>query len=165
MILTSFYNSIASLSVKQGGSLLTSMQYLLNCCICFIRASSSFIIHSFIWQPLCPMLGRRPLHASSKLACLALSSARSCPSCICPGRLFTDRLVSVYVFSRRIISGDTRGPSVVFAQDHFIFLTSLIIFMAFVSDSDVDLSVLVCDVDACLVSVQVSAPYFIYFHF
>ena len=42
-----------------------------------------------IRQPLCPVVGRRPQHAVSKLSCLVLSSAISCRSSICPGRLST----------------------------------------------------------------------------
>ena len=42
---------------------------------------------------------RMPQHAVSKLACRAMSSARSCRSSICPGRLSTAWLVSLVVFS------------------------------------------------------------------
>ena len=83
-------------------------------------------------------------------------------------------------------AGDTRGPSVVFeavdmpcpAQDHFIFLTVLIISMTFVLSLtqmlvflslyvmlSILLSIFVCAAAslfcACLVSVHVSAPYVI----
>ena len=81
-------------------------------------------------------------------------------------------------------SGDTRGPSVVFeavdmpCQDHLIFLTVYIISMTFVLSLthmlvllslhvmlSILLSILVCAAAslfcACLVSVQVSAPYVI----
>ena len=44
------------------------------------------IVIIIIGQPLCPVVGRRPQHAFSKLACLVHSSARSCRSSICPGR-------------------------------------------------------------------------------
>ena len=44
------------------------------------------------------------MHAASRLACLARSSARSCPSNICPGRLSTAWLFSLVVFSCRIVS-------------------------------------------------------------
>ena len=42
-----------------------------------------------IRQPLGPVVGRIPQHAVSKLPCLVLSSAISCRSNICPGRLST----------------------------------------------------------------------------
>ena len=48
-----------------------------------------------IRQPLCPVVGRRPQHVVSKLPCLVLFSAISCPSSICPGRLSTAWLVSL----------------------------------------------------------------------
>ena len=41
----------------------------------------------------------RPQHAVCKLACPVLSSAKSCHSRICPGRLSTAWLVSLVVFS------------------------------------------------------------------
>ena len=41
------------------------------------------------------MVGPRPQHAVSKLPCLVLSSARSCRSGICPGRLTAAWLVSL----------------------------------------------------------------------
>ena len=47
------------------------------------------IIIIIIRQPLCPVVGRRPQHAVSKLPCLVQSSAISCRSSICPGRLST----------------------------------------------------------------------------
>ena len=50
------------------------------------------------------MVGRRPQHSISKLSCLALSSTRSCPSSICPGCLCTAWLVSIVVFSCRMVS-------------------------------------------------------------
>ena len=41
------------------------------------------VFHHFIIirQPLCPVVGRRPQHAVSKLPCLVLSSAISCHDC------------------------------------------------------------------------------------
>ncbi len=39
-----------------------------------------------VWLPLCTVVGRRPQHATSKLACLVLSFAISCPSTICTVR-------------------------------------------------------------------------------
>ena len=61
-----------------------------------------FII--IIRQPLCPVVGRRPQHAVSKLPCLVLSSAISCRSSICPGRLSIAWLVSLVVFSCHMVS-------------------------------------------------------------
>ena len=59
-----------------------------------------YIIIIIIRQPLCPVVGRRPQHAvSNKLPCLVLSSAISCRSSICLGRLSTAWLVSLVVFS------------------------------------------------------------------
>ena len=57
-----------------------------------------------IRQPLCPVVGRRPQHAVSKLPCLVLSAAISCRSCICLGRLSTAWLVSLIVFSCHMVS-------------------------------------------------------------
>ena len=132
------------------------------------------------------MVGRRPQHAVSKIPCLVLSSAISCRSSICPGRLSTAWLVSLVVFSFLLWSpsGDTRGPSVVFeavdmpCPGPFHFLTVYIISMTFVLSLthmlvllslyvtlNILLSILVCAAAslfcACLVSVQVSAPYVI----
>ena len=81
------------------------MTHYTSCNLTSILQSEFIII---IRQPLCPVVGRRPQHAVSKLACLMLSSARSCRSSICPGRLSTAFLV---IWSP---SSDTRGPSVVF---------------------------------------------------
>ena len=61
-----------------------------------------FII--IIRQPFCPVVGRRPQHAVSKLPCLVLSSAISCRSSICLGRLSTAWLVSLVVFSCHMVS-------------------------------------------------------------
>ena len=60
--------------------------------------------HFIIRQPLCPVVGRRPQHAVSKLPCLVLSSAISCRSSICPGRLSIAWLVSLVVFSCHMVS-------------------------------------------------------------
>ena len=46
----------------------------------------------------------RPQHAVSKLPCLGLSSAISCCSSICPGRLSTAWLVSLVAFSCHMVS-------------------------------------------------------------
>ena len=68
------------------------------------RTGMKVIIIIIIRQPLCPVVGRRPQHAISKLACLVLSSAISCRSSICPGRLSTAWLVSLVVFSCHMVS-------------------------------------------------------------
>ena len=63
-----------------------------------------YIIIIIIRQPLCPVVGRWPQHAVSKLPCLVLSSAISCRSSICPGRLSIAWLVSLVVFSCHMVS-------------------------------------------------------------
>ena len=86
------------------------------------------------------MVGRRPRHAVSKLPCLVLSSAMSCRSSICPGRLSTAWLVSLVVFychyGLQVVTREVHRSSlrrlICPAQDHFIFLTVLIISMTFV---------------------------------
>ena len=116
---------------------------------------------------------------------IVLSSAISCRSSICPGRLSTAWLVSLVVFSYHCLQVVTREVHrsslrrlICPAQDHFIFLTVLIISMTFVLSLtqmlvflslyvmlSILLSILVCAAAslfcACLVSVQVSAPYVI----
>ena len=74
-------------------------------------------------RPYCPLVGKMP-------HCLALSSARSCPSRICPGRLSATWVVSLVVCSCRdlqVVTGDVHISSLRWficpAQDHFIFLT------------------------------------------
>ena len=62
------------------------------------------IIIIIIRQPLCPVIGRRPQHAVSKLPCLVLSSAISCRSSICQGRLSAAWLVSLFAFSCNMVS-------------------------------------------------------------
>ena len=128
-----------------------------------------------------------PQHAVSKLAYLVLSSARSCRSSVCPGRLSTlgwSRLPSfLVIWSPRC---DMQGPSVVFeAVDmlfrrpfHFYHRVHYIYDFCPLPDPHVGPSIFVCDVEhtsfhfglcgrnlslfcACLVSVQVSAPYVI----
>ena len=64
----------------------------------------SYITVVIIRQPLCPVVGRRPQHDVSKLPCLVLSSAISCRSSICIGRLSTAWLVSLIVFSCHMVS-------------------------------------------------------------
>ena len=149
------------------------------------RKSRRIVIIIIIGQPLCHVVGRRPQHAVSKLACLVQSSARSCRSSICPGRLSTAWLVSVVVFSchnifyglqvvTRVVHRSTLRRLICPAQDHFIFLILLIISMTFVFSLthmlvflslyvmlSILLSISVCAAAslfcACLVSVQVSA--------
>ena len=70
-----------------------------NCILCI-----NIIIIIIIRQPLCPVVGRRPQHAVSKLPCLVLSAAISCRSSICLGRLSTAWLVSLVVFSCHMVS-------------------------------------------------------------
>ena len=102
------------------------------------------------------MVGRRPQHAVSKLPCLVLSSAISCRSSICPGRLsiaWWSPLSSFLVIWSP--SGDTRSPSVVFeAVDmpcpgpfHFSYSVDYIYDFCPLPDPDVGLSVFVCDVE------------------
>ena len=68
------------------------------------RKLGIIIIIIIIRQPLCPVVGRRPQHAVSKRPCLMLSSAISCRSSICPGRLSIAWLVSLVVFSCHMVS-------------------------------------------------------------
>ena len=115
-----------------------------------------------IRQPLYPVVGRRPQHAVFKLPC----------------RLSAAWLVSHVVFSCHMVHRLSLRRLICTAQDHFIFLTVYIIFMTFVLSLtqmlvllslyvmlSILLSMLVCAVAslfcACLVSVQVSAPYVI----
>ena len=116
-----------------------------------------------------------------------LSSAISYRSRNCPGRLSTAWLVSLVVFTCHMVSKWRHARSIdrsslrqliCPAQDHFIVLTVLIISMTFVLSLtqmlvflslyvmlSILLSILVCAAAslfcACLVSVQVSAPYVI----
>ena len=145
---------------------------------CCIRNAIIIIIR----QPLCPVVGRSPQHAVSKLPCLVLSSAISCRSSIFPGRLSTAWLVSLDVFSchLQVVTRDVHRSSlrrlICPAQDHFIFLTVLIMSMTFVLTQmlvflslyvmlSILLSILLCSATslfcACFVSVQFSAPYVI----
>ena len=64
-------------------------------CDNFSGSASSFIIG----QPYCPVVGREPHHAISKLSSPMLSPAISCPSSIYPCRLTTAWPVSLVVFS------------------------------------------------------------------
>ena len=131
-----------------------------------------------IGQPYCPVVGRMPQHAVSKLACLVQSSARSCRSSICSGRLSTAWLGSLVVFSCHMVHRSSLRWLICPAQDHLIFLTLLIISMSFVLSVTQTLvflflyvmlsilsTILVCAAGSlfcvCLVSVYVSAPYVI----
>ena len=118
--------------------------------------SVHIIIIIIIRQPLCPVVGRRPQHAVSKLPCLVLSSAISCRSSICLGRLSTAWLVSLVVFSchnygLEVVTREVHRSSlrrlICPAQDHFIFLTVLIISMTFVLSLTQMLVFLLCDVE------------------
>ena len=79
-----------------------------------IEADLLFVTREPIFHNV--LVVRTAQHAVSKLPCLALSSPRSCPSSIYPGHLSTAWLVSLVLFTCHIwsLSGDTRGPSVVF---------------------------------------------------
>ena len=89
------------------------------------------IIITIIGRRLCPVVGRRPHHAVSKLACLVQSSTRSCRSSICPGRLSTAWLVFFVVFSLsyglHVVTREVHWSSLWRlmspAQVHIIFLT------------------------------------------
>ena len=146
-----------------------------------------YIIIIIIRQPLCPVVGRRHQHAVSKLACLVLSSAISCRSSIILSRSSLHRLTGLpcCIFlshGLQVVTREVHRLSlrrlICPAQDHFIFLTVLIISMTFVLSLtqilvflslyvmlSILLSILVCAAArllcACLVSVDVSAPYVI----
>ena len=115
------------------------------------------IIIIIIRQPLCPVVGRRSQLAVSKLPCLVLSSAISCRSSICLGRPSAAWLVSHVVFScgHQVVTREVLRSSwrrfICPAQDHFIFLSVLIISMTFVLSLThifyVGLSIFVCDVE------------------
>ena len=100
-----------------------------------------------IGQPRCPVVGRMSKHAACKLACHALSSARSCPSSICPGRLSTGWLVSL-VLSCRMVTRDVHrsvdvpcsGPT------HSSHIAAYIYAFCPLPDPEVGLSVCECDV-------------------
>ena len=76
------------------------------------RLKDDRLIIIIIRQPLCPVVGRRPQHVVSKLSCLVLSSAISCRSSICPGRLSTAWLVSLVVLSCHMVSKRWRARSI-----------------------------------------------------
>ena len=70
-----------------------------NLVLCYTVIVIIIIAVIIIGQSCCPLVRRRPEHAASMLACIALSSARSCPTGICPGLLPTAWLVSVVICS------------------------------------------------------------------
>ena len=136
------------------------------------------IIIIIIRQPLCPVVGRRPRHAVSKLPCLVLSSvivslqylSRSSLHRLAglPCRLFLS--YGLQVVAREVHRSSVRRL-ICPAQDHFIFRTVLIISMTFVLSLtqmlvflslyvmlSILLPILVCATAnlfcACLVSVQ-----------
>ena len=138
-----------------------------------------FII--IIGQPLCPVVGRRPQHAVSKLVLCQIVSlqylSRSSLHRLAdpPCRLFLS--YGLQEATREVHRSSLRRL-ICPAQDHFIFLTLLIISMTFVISLtqtliflylyvmlSILLSILVCAAEslfcACLVSVLVSAPYVI----
>ena len=94
---------IAEIAVKVGEP------YVLSVSLCHHHHWAALVSHGN------DVVGRRPQHAVSKLACIVLYSAISCRSRICAGRLSTAWLVSLVIFSCRMVS---KCPSV---QDHFIF--------------------------------------------
>ena len=137
------------------------------------RKFKYFIIIIIIRQLLCHVVGRRPQHAVSKLSYPL--PCRVAPVFVQVGSKplgWSPLSFFLVIWSP---SGDTRGPSVVF-EDHLICLTVLLISMTFVLSLtqmlvvlslyvmlSILLSILVCAAAslfcACLVSVQVSAPY------
>ena len=107
---------------------------------------------------MCPVVGRRPQHAVSKLPCLVLSSdivslqysSRSSLHCLAgfPCRLFLS--YGLQVVTREVHRLSLRRL-ICPAQDHFIFLAVYIISMTFfylcpLPDPDVGPSIFVCDV-------------------
>ena len=77
-----------------------------------------------------PVVGLRPQHAVSKFACLVQSSAISCRSSICPGRLSTAWLISLVVFSK-VVTCEVHLSSlrrlICPAHDHLIFLCACLV--------------------------------------
>ena len=103
-----------------------------------------------------PVVEQRRQHAASKLPCIALSSAISCRSSMCPGHFSTAWPVSLVVFSCRMVpSDDTRGPSIVFyavvvpytEPIHLSHIADYVYDFCPLSDPDVGPSVLVCGVE------------------
>ena len=99
---------------------------------------------------------RRPQHAVSELACLVLSSARSCCSSMCPGRLSTAWLVCLVVFSChygiQVVTREVHRSSlrrlICPAQDHsFSHIADYMYDFCPLPGPDVGLSILLCDVE------------------
>ena len=156
----------------------------ITCHVCLQDIFQIIIVIIIIRQPLCPVVGRRPLYAVSKLPCLGLSFVISCSSSICPSRLATAWLVSLVTFSchgLQLLTREGHRSSlrrlICPAQDHFIFLTlfismtfvltltQMLVFISLYVMLSILLSILVLAAGSlfwvCLVSVQVSAPYVI----
>ena len=136
-----------------------------------------------IRQPQCPVVGWRPQHATATLACLAVSSVRSCRSSICPGRLSPAWLVSLVVFSCHVVAKWWHARSIgrlwggwyalpriisffsvlIVYMTIVLSLTQMLVFLSLYVMLSILLSILVSATAslfcACLVSVQVSAPY------
>ena len=89
------YNSDHSDSDNFGAESETNYLVTAICHSCLDIVQFKFIIIIIIRQPLCPVVGRRPQHAISKLPCHVLSSAISCRSSICPGRLSKQAMARV----------------------------------------------------------------------
>ena len=106
-----------------------------------------------IRQPLCPVVGRRPQHAVSKLPSLVLSSAISCRSSICLGRLSTAWLVSLVIFfchnGLQVVTREVHRSSLRPCSGPFNFSNRVDYIYDFcpLSDSDVGLSIFICDVE------------------
>ena len=131
------------------------------------------------------MVGRRRQHAVSKLPCLVLSSAISCRSSICLGRLSTAWLVSLVIFSCHMVSKWWHARSIVrlwggwyalprtisfflvliISMTFVLSLTQMLVFLSLYVMLSILLPILICAAAssfcACLVSVHVSAPYVI----
>ena len=152
---------------------LTSSFTVTSCSFVMTSSATFIIIIIIIRQPLCPVVGRRPQHAVSKLPWLVLSSAKSSLRRLAglPCRLFLS--CGLQVVTREVHRSSMRRL-ICPAQDHFIFLTVLIISMTFVLSLtqmlvflslyvmlSMLLSILVCAAAslfcACLVSFHVSA--------
>ena len=90
--------------------------------------------HHQHWAPVVPRGWARPRYAATKLAYLVFPFAISCRSSICPGRISAAWLVSHIALSCRmvyVVARDAHRSSLrrlIFpTQDHFSFLTLLII--------------------------------------
>ncbi len=163
------------------------MPSLRNVSLLYVKTwLSTFIIIIIIRQPFCPVVGRRSQHVVSKWPCLVLSSAISLQYLSrsslyrlagLPCRLFLS--YGLQVVTREVHRSSLRR--LIFpAQDHFIFLTVLIISMTFVLSISnmlvflypcnvmlsILLSIFVCAIAslfcACLVSDSVSRSTWLY---